>query len=632
MTGRTLDINDLFAGSEDQLARQISYKYVEWDQYRRPWLVEKQEIRNYIFATDTRKTSNSKLPWKNSTTLPKLCQIRDNLHANYMAALFPNSEWLHWEGKTLDDETKKKADAIQGYMLTKFRQDRGENQIEQLILDYIDAGNCFATVDWIDESYVNDKGVTVRGYVGPRYRRISYLDLVFNPTAPSFAQSPKIIRTLSTLGDLAKDAERFGKESNEYAIYQAALSKSLSIRRQVRSMNQGDTFKTEAFQIDGFGSIQVYFQNDYVELLTFYGDIYDIYQEKLLCNQCIQIIDRSFIIYQQEVQPGTPGTKFFHCGWRQRPDNLYSMGPLDNLVGMQYRIDHLENLKADVFDAIAYPIQKVKGFVQDYEYEPGARIYTGEDGDVEFMHPDTTALQADMQIKDLEQRMEEMAGAPREAMGIRSPGEKTKFEVQTLDNASSRMFQNKIRHFEVVFFEPLLNYALEIARANMSGQDTTRTLSSVVDAAVFAQVTMDDIDADGVLHPEGASHFAYRANTLQNLVTLMNSAVAQDPQVKVHLSGKKIAQVMEQFADLDKFSIYGDNVRVFEQQETSKLMAQGNEQAEASASTPPGIVPHDQASAPSAPPLTNAGAVTPGDRYSLINDRAQAAALEKGNI
>jgi hypothetical protein len=33
--------------------------------------------------------------------------------------------------------------------------------------------------------------------------------------------------------------------------------------------------------------------------------------------------------------------------------------------------------------------------------------------------------------------MEEMAGAPKEAMGFRSPGEKTKYEVQRLESAAS---------------------------------------------------------------------------------------------------------------------------------------------------------------------------------------------------
>ena len=94
------------------------------------------------------------------------------------------------------------------------------------------------------------------------------------------------------------------------------------------------------------------------------------------------------------------------------------MGPLDNLVGLQYRIDHLENLKADVFDQIAYPILKIKGGdVEDFVFEPGARIYLGDEGDVGYMSPDTTALQADLQIQNLADTMEEMAGAPRQGYG-----------------------------------------------------------------------------------------------------------------------------------------------------------------------------------------------------------------------
>jgi hypothetical protein len=73
----------------------------------------------------------------------------------------------------------------------------------------------------------------------------------------------------------------------------------------------------------------------------------------------------------------------------------------------------------------------------------------------------------------------------------------------------------------------------------------------------------------------------------------MSSAVAQDQQVKIHLSGKKVAKLLEELADLDKFKIYGDNVRVFEIQETQRLMQQGNEQTEVQGQTPPGILPHD---------------------------------------
>ena len=76
MVAKTIDIDVLFATVGEtgphQLATIISEKYVEWNNNRIQWLQEKHELRNYIFATDTSSTSNASLPWKNSTTVPKL--------------------------------------------------------------------------------------------------------------------------------------------------------------------------------------------------------------------------------------------------------------------------------------------------------------------------------------------------------------------------------------------------------------------------------------------------------------------------------------------------------------------------------------------------------------------------------
>jgi hypothetical protein len=175
------------------------------------------------------------------------------------------------------------------------------------------------------------------------------------------------------------------------------------------------------------------------------------------------------------------------------------MGPLDNLVGMQYRIDHLENIKADLFDFVAHPPLKIRGNVEAFDWEPFVQIELGEDGDVEVLKVDTTALQADTQIAILEQRMEEMAGAPREAMGIRSPGEKTAFEVQRLDDKASRIFQEKINQFEVFIIEPLLNDMLELARRNLNYRDKIRVLDDDIGVARFMDITREDISAIGKL-------------------------------------------------------------------------------------------------------------------------------------
>jgi uncharacterized protein YutD len=55
--------------NDDSLANKISDMWMRWDTARSVWKTDQQELRNYIFATDTRKTSNSKLPWKNSKQL-----------------------------------------------------------------------------------------------------------------------------------------------------------------------------------------------------------------------------------------------------------------------------------------------------------------------------------------------------------------------------------------------------------------------------------------------------------------------------------------------------------------------------------------------------------------------------------
>lgn len=575
MAGRTLDFEE-FIGTPEALAVAIGNKFMEFEKFRRPWLNEKKEIRNYIFATDTTKTSNASLPWKNNTTVPKLCQLRDNLHANYMAALFPNDDWLVWEGDDEDSEAEEKRKTIEAYMKNKLRQSGFKNTISRMVYDYIDYGNVFGTSEYVNETKEDEEtGEILPGYIGPKAVRISPYDIVVNPTAESIAHTPKIIRVLKTLGEVAADIE----DHPEMGYLEEVFKKITAIRREISGLSSVEFNKTEGYQIDGFGSILDYYQSDYVELLHFQGDIYDATEQTLLKNRLITVVDRMHII-QNIPNPSWRGNNIRHAGWRLRPDNLYAMGPLDNLVGMQYRIDHLENLKADVFDMIGHPVLKVVGYVEDFAYGPGEKIYVGEDGDVTMMAPDATALNADFQIAALEDKMEEMAGAPRQAMGIRTPGEKTAFEVQTLDNASSRIFLNKAEYFETEYMMPMLNDMLELARRNMETSDLIRTMDDEFGVALFDKITPEDLAARGKIRPRGASHFAARANKFQNLNNLASSAIGQDPAVNVHISGLALAHTIEELLDIEKFDLVSPNIRVQEQLETQRALNAGAQQLE----------------------------------------------------
>lgn len=563
----------------DGLALQIADMYTEWEMRRSQWLEAKNEVREYIFATDTNRTSNNSNGWNNSTHIPKLCQIRDNLYSNYISALFPHDRAIKWEGDDRSSATKEKRTAIEAYINSKLRQSGFIAEMEKCVYDFIDYGNCFGMVEYVNESTEDPiTAEVIQGYRGPRFVRISPLDITFNPVAATFKDTPKIIRSLSTLGALKKEIAL----NPEKGYLQEVFDKALALRHQYAAASSSDFAKSKDFQMAGFGSYLDYFQSQYVEILDFYGDIYDQETGELLENQIVSVIDRAYILRKQGNPSWLGADTIQHVGWRVRQDSLVAMGPLENLVGMQYRIDHLENAKADAMDLIIHPVIKVRGFVEDFKYGPNERIFVGDEGDIEFMRPDTTVLSADMQIAMYEQKMEEMAGAPKQAMGFRTPGEKTAFEVQILENGANKVFLNKTSYFERVFLEPILNNMLEVGRRLMPATESVSSVDPNFSAINFRKVTREDITARGKIRPIGARHFARNANILQNLVQIMNTPIAQDQGIRSHISGKRLAHLIEELLDLEQFELVRDNVAVEESLETQQLAAQAQQRLQPS--------------------------------------------------
>lgn len=556
----TLDFEQEMMPDWEALA--IGQHWQSWNTFRIRRIEELKELRNYLFATDTRTTSNAKLPWSNSTTTPKLTQIRDNLHANYMAALLGQDKFFRWEAHNRESNTLSKRRSIESFVFSKIKLSGYKNTVSRLVLDWIDTGNAFAMVDFERDYMVKDNGLIVPNYVGPRLRRISIYDIVFNPLAPSFSQSPKIVKELVSLGDLKKSIEKGEDWKRE------ALEPMERIRGHI-SEQDSEIHKSDGYIADGFSSMTQYLKSGYVELLHFFGDIYNNATGEFQTNRIITIADRSKVLRNIEA-PGVRGANVIrHSAWRKRPDNLYGMGPLENLVGMQYRIDHLENLKADVFDQIAYPVLKVRGEVQDFTYEPGEKILMDTEGDVNYLVPDATALNADMQIRDLADKMEELAGAPRSAMGIRTPGEKTAFEVQTLSTGASRIFEHKASEFEEEMVETTLNDYLVESVENMKDVEEVLTIDPATGASFFREMSVEDITGVGTLRPRGASHFAERQRRIGNLTSLHQTALS-DPSIKAHISGKEMARIITE--ELGEEKLFGENIALFEQAETQRMM------------------------------------------------------------
>lgn len=571
MANKVAEIRRILTG--DSESTHIAEMWSRYKDQMRTRIELWKEQRDYVFATDTTTTTNASLPWSNTTTLPKLCQVRDNLHSNYLSALFPNDDWMKWEAHDRDAAKLSKANIITNYMRNKIRGGRFRKEISKLLYDYIDYGNVFVTAEFQAQT-AGEGASAVAQFIGPKARRISPLDIVFNPLADTFEDSWKIIRSIITLGELKVMSEDM--PDNQYLADVLAKRQELSALAKNGGYSIEDWDKAAGFEVDGFGNMKEYYESDYVEILEFWGDIHNTATGELQRNMIITIADRSMILRKEEMPSWFKTAPIHHVGWRLRPDNLWAMGPLENLVGMQYRIDSIENSSADALDLAIQPPLVVAGEVEEFNYGPNAEIHLDENGTVTELGKNLAAvITADNDITGYERRMETFAGAPSEAMGIRTAGEKTAFEVQQLQNAAGRIFQEKITSFETELLEPLLNSMLETSVRNLQVVDIIRSVDKDTGVVEFTDITKEDIRANGVIRPVGARHFAAQAQLMQNLTQLYASPIGQ--MISPHTSTKQMAVVIEDLLGLDRYDLFKPNVAIEEQQETQGKVDQATE-------------------------------------------------------
>jgi len=587
MVGKTLDLKDVLI--EDQLGCRIAQNWHEWDMKRQEWIRERKEIREYVYATDTSKTSNSSLPWKNTTHIPKLCQIRDNLYANYMASMFPKQKWMEWKGDTEKDQ--EKSEVILNYMQWVVDQRWFKEVMAKLVLDYIDYGICIALPVWEDTRVDGDDKTQV-GYVGPKIKRYNPMDFVMNPVASEFSKSPKIVRSLVTMGELKKTIDAMSADQQDKETAQAVFDYIRAVRGDSAAYAGEWQHKDEFYNVDGFDNFRAYLGSNYVELLTFYGDLYDAHTDTLYENHKIVVVDRHKVLFKEKSDSFFAETPFASSVWRVRQDNLWGMGPLDNLIGMQYRIDSVENQKADMVDLTTVPPLKIKGYVEDFEWGPMSKIYVGDDGDVDVLLPDFNPITSNIDISAYEQRMEEMSGSPKEAMGFRTPGEKTKFEVQRLENAASRIFQSKIAQFEEQVTESLLNSMLELAARHID-KTVIRVVDEEFQIDIFKELTATDITGAGRIKPVAARHFAEKAEFVQNINQFYSTGVGSDPEVRAHISSIKLAEMLNTVFDAEQYDLVSPFIRLQEQAEGQKLQSVQQEEVMGNAMTPAGLSEDD---------------------------------------
>ena len=541
----------LTLGDIDDCAVKITSMWNRFNEQRQTALRIGQEVRQYIFATAIDSTSSANMEHKNRTHIPKLTELSDTLQSNYWDSIFGEAKFFVFKGETSED--KEKSDKITAWIRSKleakkFRQIEGR----KLVADYVIYGNAFIGVDYIKEL---DK-YNVETFKGATMKRISPLDIVFDAQAETFDKSPKIQRLMLHISTLAELIRKYPSAN----FNKGALDKILKSRQTGVSESWAERLHKENFNMDGFASWEDYFKQDYVEILIYRGDIYNNKTGEAQKRRIIWVADRLFELRNEENPAPIGKDGIHHVAWRIRPDNLWGMSPLDNLLGMQYRINKVENAKADALDLSVLPITILKGAdslddLTQIMYKPGQVITLGIEEDIQFESPDVAVLQyASSHMAEYFALMENFAGAPPEERGIRTPGEKTAEEIRMLDTKGSKLFRDKARAFEIAL-EGALDEAKELTLLNFDGEDYVQTFDDIEGAEKLKLVSKENFKARGRFSAIGSKHWDIKNKRKSELSSLL-ATVFQDPKYRAHIDGWNVTQQIRDTWDLQDTNMF----------------------------------------------------------------------------
>jgi hypothetical protein len=584
----TIDFDNVLS-SPDALAGQIMSLYHQWKTARRMAEQRWAETKRYVFATSTRETTNVQNPWDNTVHRPKLYHIFNNLLVNTDFALFPKTDWLEFISYDQQADSKAKRDAALAYLRTKHRLSDFRQTMRKLEADWLLYGNCFAGVEYVNEKTLDPfTGEMVTAFQGPRPYRISPYDIVFNAAGTSFDKVPKIIKSYKSMGEIELDIEN-GTSLFSLETLEKMKSDRLNLNKNTKI--EQDAIKALSFGSDGIGQLADYYNSGHVVIHELYGDIYDKATGVFLRNHVVTVADGRYVLRQEPLNTYSGKPSIFQETWKDTPDSLWGFGPLNNLVGMQYRINHLENAKADAFDQMLEPDMIFQGDPEIKRVGAATHYYVTENGNVSPLAPDTTILNADFQIQKMERDMEEYAGAPSMAVGIRTPGEKTAFEVDQLMTRANRVFEYQTNIFSE-FLEKIVNVELELAKQNLSGSDLVSILNKEYGIEEFLKITREDLHSNGKVVPIGARDSARKARLAQQLTQFYQTGMT-DPEVQQHFPSKKISSMWAEILDME--SLYEPYGRIPERLEAQRRqMAAQDMLQEESMIDPTGLSEMDQ--------------------------------------
>lgn len=536
-----------------------------WDRYQRnkdEVMDRWQEVQEYRNATDTTEISSAANLFDHNIHVPLIEKIAPQLEAIILQTLIPHENWFDFQAYDAASNNKEKRHNLKEYFKNRYHVSDQNLTLSKWVSDIVDTGNGFLQMGFTNGGQMRGSKT---GYIGPTTVRISPYDIVFDPVCTSFHDSFKIIREMITVGELYKRGEQ--------GVFDKDMIKDLLSNRQNFNPQDYSTRKKNAQYVPtGYRSIEEYYNSGYVEILWFYGSIFDSYNQELMEDRTVVVADSKYVVLDQATDTWDGKPYICHTGWQPRQDNLWYRGPLENLLGMNYMANHRENAKSHALDKMIHPDMFFSGDIQPlYDEETGQINYIApEGGQVTEIGDNTQFLQFQTEVDRMVAMSLETIGLPPQFLGFRTAGEKTLGEVTALQEGAMRPFLHKLRNMERAL-EFMINSHLQLTYDNMGDvvEVGIRTADGILKTS---KLTKQDFRINGGFVARGASRFSQKQKLMTDLIQI--NATGLMALTQPHWSSVKTAEKVADFMELGGEGIIKPWVAMEEQMQAQMKQTQ----------------------------------------------------------
>ena len=511
------------------------------------------ETEGYLKSSALKRVGDVEVNWRHRLSSGKAYEAVETVLGYLMSATFPNRDWFGVEPvvpAAVDEDNLQVARLIKKHLTNKLDESGFKSQWATFLRVLTITGTAVMAIPWRteynnrrvrsktvdpatgEETYIAEE-VAYNVYDAPKLEVLSNFDVYVDPTVGDPNEGDFIRKFTKTKAELLQLIDE--------GVYDFPKEDVLKIS----SDNGWDLSNTHKHTLKTFEGIdtQPWSPSELVELIEFWGDVYDNETGECIKDQVVTLLNGEVIAWEDN--PFWCGKPFIIGTYSKTGNSPYGFGGVQPVLGMLHELDIVTNQRLDNLELAINNMWTLRsdGVLQPEEVytEPGRVLLVGDHGDLQPLTQQNQAWAVTYQEAGLlEQSIDKSFGTGNyiSSNQQRSGERVTATEVAAVREAGGNRLSTVHKHIEETALIPFLAKLFSLVQQFTIAPVTVRVAGDGADEYNYFELEPTDLNMQVKLRPVGSDNVIERREYVQSRLEFVQS-ISGIPEVAAKLNMDK---------------------------------------------------------------------------------------------